>query len=414
MDIILPLAIFGILGSLTIVACLRMVAPAERRQVGAIVFWAFVARMGVSTIFALVPQLRLFHDDAEGYEFNGMALAASWAGEGPPIHAGSGQNFGFGHVVAGVYFIFGRYAVAVSYFNSIVGTITVLLVYVLARRFVHALVARRTALLVGFIPSMVLWSSIAIKDPLMTILIVLCLFFCVRIKEHVTIGNLIGVALTLAAMQRLRFYMVYFVGFAILGSLILDRGMRMVTGIYKQILLVGIVLGLFALVGIIGPTQQGTEVLSLQRVSNYRSGMAHTAESGFNNDVDVSSPGRALLFLPIGMSVLLLGPFPWQMTSLRPLLAAPETVFWWILFPSMIRGITLLVRKRFRVVSPLVLFSITLVCAYSLVHGNVGSGFRQRAQIFVLLFIFASLGSYQKRCRKLGINDQLLLTPIAN
>jgi hypothetical protein len=411
MDIILPLAIFGILGSMTIVACLRMVAPAERRQVGAIVFWAFAMRMGVSTIFALVPQLRLFHDDAEGYEYNGMALAASWAGEGPPVYTGSGQNFGFGHVVAGVYFVFGRYAVAVSYFNSLVGTITVLLVYVLARRFVQALVARRAAWLVALMPSMILWSSIAIKDPLMTILIVLCLLFCVRIKEHVTIGDVVGVALTLAAMQRLRFYMVYFVGFAILGSLVLDRGMRLVTGLYKQVLLVGIVLALFALVGIIGPAQEGTEVLSLQRVSSYRSGMAHTAESGFNNDVDVSSPGRALLFLPIGMSVLLLGPFPWQMTSLRPLLAAPETIFWWIMFPSMIRGIVLLIRRRFALVSPLVLFSVTLVCAYSLVHGNVGSGFRQRAQIFVFLFIFASVGSYQRRCRQLGMDDKLLLAP---
>jgi Dolichyl-phosphate-mannose-protein mannosyltransferase len=414
MDIILPLVMFGALGSLMIVVCLRMVAPAERRQVGFIIFSAFVARMGVSTMFALVPELRLFHDDAEGYEYNGMALAASWAGEGPPVYVGVGQNFGFGHVVAGVYFVFGRYAVAVSYFNSIIGTITVLLVYVLARRLVHALVARRAALLVAFIPSMILWSSIAIKDPLMTILIVLCLLFCVRIKEHVTVGGLVGAALTLAAMQRLRFYMVYFVGFAILGSLVLDRGTRMVSGFYKQILLVGVVIGLFGLVGIIGPTQQGAEVLSLQRASNYRSGMARTAESGFSNDVDVSSPGRALVFLPVGMSVLLLGPFPWQMTSLRPLLAAPETIFWWILFPSMIRGIVLLVRKRFALVSPLVLFSITLTCAYSLVHGNVGSGFRQRAQIFVFLFIFASLGSFQRRCRKLGINDQLLLTPTTN
>jgi hypothetical protein len=54
---------------------------------------------------------------------------------------------------------------------------------------------------------------------------------------------------------------------------------------------------------------------------------------------------------------------------------------------------------------------VTLTCAYSLVHGNVGSAFRQRAQIFVFLFIFASLGWYQKRCRQASVSDQLLLTP---
>ena len=46
---------------------------------------------------------------------------------------------------------------------------------------------------------------------------------------------------------------------------------------------------------------------------------------------------------------------------------------------------------------------------YSLVHGNVGAAFRQRAQIFVLLFIFASLGTYVKTCRRRGIDSNLLL-----
>jgi hypothetical protein len=44
------------------------------------------------------------------------------------------------------------------------------------------------------------------------------------------------------------------------------------------------------------------------------------------------------------------------------------------------------------------------MCAYSLVHGNVGSGFRQRSQVFVFLFMFTALGWFQKKCTEAGID----------
>ena len=133
---------------------------------------------------------------------------------------------------------------------------------------------------------------------------------------------------------------------------------------------------------------------------------------GLQPEVDVSTPSGVAV-PPGGMSVLLLGPFPWQLTSLRAAMAMPEVILWWFMFPSMIRGLRFLIRQRFSSSSPLVIFSITLTCAYSLVHGNVGSGFRQRTQVFVFLFIFAALGWYQKRCRQADLSDQLLLTPAA-
>lgn len=413
MDILLPLAIFCSLASLIFVGLMGLVKEDERRWLWVVVVSAFIIRILASTVFALVPQTRMFHDDADGYEQLGLAFAASWSGEGPPMRFAPGQNTGFTYLSACVYFAFGRFKVNLSYLNSVIGTATVILVYVLAREFVHKLVARRAALFTAFMPSMILWSAVALKDPLMTCLIVLCLLSCVRLKERMSAWSFLGTVVPLAAMQPIRFYIVYFVGSAVAASLLLDRGMRRVSGFYKQLLLVAVALALFTVVGLARPTQEGTDFLSFQRVSNYRSGMAHTAESGFSSDVDVSTPTRALLFLPVGMSVLLLGPFPWQLTSLRAAMAMPEVILWWFMFPSMIRGLVFLIRRRFSSSSPLVIFSITLTCAYSLVHGNVGSGFRQRTQVFVFLFIFAALGWYQKRCRQADLSDQLLLTPAA-
>ena len=336
MDILLPLVIFCTLGALVFVGLIRLVKEDERRWLSALVALAFATRIAAATMFALVPETRIFHDDADGYEYNGMAIAAGWSGDGPPLILTKGQNIGFAVVSASVYYLLGRFAVNLSYFNAVVGTVTVILVYMLARQLVHRLVARRAALFTAFMPSMILWSAVALKDPLMSCLIVLCLLSCLRLKERLSFWSLAGTVLPLAAMQPIRFYLVYFVGSAVVASLALTRGVHMVSGFYKQLVLVGVVVLLFTVVGLARPTQEGTDFLSFERVSGYRSGMAHTAESGFSSDVDISTPTRALMFLPVGMSVLLLGPFPWQITSFRAALAMPEVVLWWFMFPSMI------------------------------------------------------------------------------
>jgi hypothetical protein len=191
----------------------------------------------------------------------------------------------------------------------------------------------------------------------------------------------------------------------------MDRGLSALTGVYKQLFLLGTIVAVFALTGLSGRTIDESQYVNFQTVSAYREGMATSARSGFAVDADISTPGKALAFLPIGLANLLLGPFPWQMSSIRAVIALPEAAIWWILVPSTVRGIIFLVRRRLSEVSPMLLFAVSLSCAYALVHGNIGSGFRQRSQIFVLFFIFTSIGWFQSRCRKAGIDEEHLLRP---
>jgi hypothetical protein len=112
------------------------------------------------------------------------------------------------------------------------------------------------------------------------------------------------------------------------------------------------------------------------------------------------------------MSVLLFGPFPWQMVSLRPLLSLPEMLVWWAMIPSLLRGVRFALRKELVNVAPILTFGATLITLYSLTLGNVGAAFRQRAQVFVFLFIFAALGHYVGVCRRRGISlDELRAEP---
>ena len=128
--------------------------------------------------------------------------------------------------------------------------------------------------------------------------------------------------------------------------------------------------------------------------------MAITANSGFDADVDISTPGGALLFLPIGIANLLLGPFPWQFGSLRALLRGARDDLLVVPLPvgdsgeCRGRSASASPRRRRCCCSPSL-----MTLAYALMHGNVGSAFRQRAQIFIILFIFAGVGHIEASLR---------------
>ncbi len=408
MDVFVPLLTWTLLGSITLFVCIRQVPPAERAWVARTLIIALTLRLLCATMFAVIPETRVFHEDAIGYEINGMNIAHRWLGHAPPLLTAP-QNYGWTYVCAALYYVFGFFQVAPSYLNSLLGTVTIFLIYRLARQFFHPLVARGAARFCALVPSMVLWSSIALKDTLVTLLIVVALSGCVALKRRFSVGALLATAVPAALVQPVRFYMLYFLVAAILLSLLFDRGMKMMTGVPKQALVAAAVVGVLVLTGVAGRAQDGADRLSLEQVSMFRQGMATTANSGFAQDVDVSTPGGAIAFLPLGLAVLLLGPFPWQFGSLRAALAAPETIVWWMMIPSLLRGIRFAIARSFTRISPVLFFSALLSMAYALVHGNVGSGFRQRAQVFVFLFIFAAVGWYEKRCRRAGIDPRHLL-----
>jgi hypothetical protein len=257
---------------------------------------------------------------------------------------------------------------------------------------------------------MILWSAIALKDALVTFLIVVSVSSCVSLKRKVTLSSVLGTILPIAAMQPVRFYMVYFVAFSVVMSLAIDTGSRVYSALYKQFFVATALGGLFIIAGIYGGSMESADHFSnLRTVAMYRAGMAATAKSGYGLDADTSTVQGAVTFLPIGMANLLLAPFPWQMVSLRPLIAAPETIAWWILVPATLRGLFFTVRRRFSKASPLLLFTASLTTAYAISQGNVGAAFRQRAQIFVFLFIFTAVGWWQPKCRRAGMDERLLL-----
>src|SRR6266545_969677 len=131
---------------------------------------------------------------------------------------------------------------------------------------------------------------------------------------------------------------------------------------------------------------------NLETVQRSRLDLARSAESGFGRDVDVSTTSGAISTIPMGVLYLLFAPFPWQITSLRQSITLPEMVIWWASFPVLVLGLWFAIKYRLRMISPILIFTVMLTLAYSVFQGNVGTAYRQRAQILVFYFIFVAVG----------------------
>src|SRR5712664_1587859 len=67
-------------------------------------------------------------------------------------------------------------------------------------------------------------------------------------------------------------------------------------------------------------------------------------------------------------------------------------IVWWGSFPMLVLGLWFSIKYRLRQISPILVFSVMLSLAYSVFQGNVGTAYRQRAQVLVFYFIFVAVG----------------------
>src|SRR5262245_23261519 len=102
MDTALAFIVSGLLGSVVVVLCAQRVPPLERRWLLTVLLLSLTVRLSTATMFATIPETRIFHEDAEGYELGGVLASAGWRGEGPPydLRHDRPQNYGYFYVPA--------------------------------------------------------------------------------------------------------------------------------------------------------------------------------------------------------------------------------------------------------------------------------------------------------------------------
>jgi hypothetical protein len=140
-----------------------------------------------------------------------------------------------------------------------------------------------------------------------------------------------------------------------------------------------------------------TSQYDLREANAARADLATSANSGFNPTADISTPRRAIYFLPIGLINFGLGPFPWQIRSVRQLGAVPDVVVLWALIPSVLRAIKQAWRTTPRQLLLLLLPAAALLVLFSLVIGNFGAVVRERMQVIIFAVPLMALGLSLRR-----------------
>ena len=377
----------------------------KRDADGSFLLRLFVAGLIIRIVVALAIFVfrgqDFFGGDAITYDFFGSAQLLGWGGDkyyqsiaNQFVRSGEGSGWGMVYLVAAVYGVVGRNMLAVQLMNSVIGAATAVVIYLCAHQvFQNSRVARLAGIAVAFYPSLVLWSAQGLKDGPIVFLLALAILCTLKLGQKLALKYIIILACSLIALFALRFYVLYMICVAIAGAFII--GMQQVTATsfarqFSAVILLGLALTYVGVTRSAG--LQYERYGDLERLQRSRLDLARSAESGFGRDVDISSTSGALSTIPIGVLYLLFAPFPWQVTSLRQSITLPEMVIWWASFPLLILGLWFSIRYRLRMISPILIFTVMLTLAYSVFQGNVGTAYRQRAQLLVFYFIFVAVG----------------------
>lgn len=339
-----------------------------------------------------------FGPDALTYDNQGHTLLLVWQGRmhyEVAVQGMIGNFLGMPYLVAFVYALVGRNLLAVQLVNAVLGAATAPIIYHCTHHiFRNQRVARLTALLVAFFPSLVLWSSQGLKDGPIVFLLAVVMLATLKLGERLSAKYIVVLICALLGLLSLRFYIFYMIVTAIGGAFLI--GMRAFTAqtLMRQfaiVISIGLALTYF---GVLRTASTQLESFgSLERVQVSRTDLVQSAQSGFGKDVDVSTTVGAISAIPSGLVYLLFAPFPWQLTNLRQSITLPEMLIWWSASPLLVLGLWYTLKYRLRPALPILLFTTMLTLAYSIYQGNVGAAYRQRSQLLIFYFMFVAVGA---------------------
>lgn len=363
--------------------------------------------------FGLVNILK--DEDSSGW-VRGVAYASRWTQqkigllELPQVmtNAYQGNHLGYYYLLGGFFYLTDFSArLPAAALNCFFGALTVVLVYSIARSLYSEPIARRVGWWTCLLPSMIIWSAQTIKEPVVILLETAALYGCVKLKlSGFSLRHLTLIAASIILVIPFRFYAAYIAGIAVLVTLLLPQLAKRKFTLGSAIAVAALVIPLLIATGALVKQEAEFERFDTRRMQQFRIDVATGSggRSGIKMDFDMNSPGGLVASIIVGGAHLMLAPFPWQLggASLRMLFTLPELiVWWWLFFAGVIPGMWSAMKTRLVEVLPLLIFIFGLGLLYSLMFGNIGLAYRQRAQLLPWLLIFAVVGLQMRAAKKL-------------
>lgn len=398
-------------GALAAFLLLRLLAPSswesdlatsdrgERTFLARMVFWAFVVRGFVSLVLHQMGWWDYVGADEGTFDDNGQVFYLFLRGDLPfsiGSKLGAHDEVAYPYLVGALYYAFGLSKFLPLLVNCAAGAALIYPVHAMAGRFGGRSAARRAAFLVAFFPSLVLWSALMVRDVWALLFIAGALYYADRIRRQFAFRELAGLLGCAAALSFFRSYIAIIVISAIAAGLALGR-----RSVPKAVFTGATVMVLLILALRVGAVNDAlldrADFQSLAQIRQYNA-MGSTG-AGSLGMADVSTPTAALSYLPVGLLYFYCSPLPWQVGSPRQVLSLVDLLLWYSCLPTVVYGMSWLLRHRTRAVLPLLFAVIGISVLYALVEGNIGIIFRHRAQIVVPLCAVAGVGYALKKRR---------------
>jgi hypothetical protein len=387
----------------------RPAAPTGRQALARLYRWAFLVRVLVGLLaFALTQYADLsIIEDAGFYEEMGYEVAQDWLSgrwvDFDTLPEGTQNARLLVTAIAAFYYLLGgvrALPVLLAAYSAVTAFVPVY-VYRIARE-LHAsdAVARRAGWLVALSPAFVFWSGSLYKEGLTLLLLSIAAYHTLRLQSRWQTRSVLPIVVCILALWGVRYYLAILLTLAVAISSVWGHvpSTRRVGNLPMFARQAIVMLAFVALVIALGVAERTERVLVendqglLVDLDVRRAGSAREARSGYLQEAKIAAPDEALQYFPFGLFYFLTVPFPWQVGALRQNLIIPENVFWLMLYPLIVVGITRALRLNRPGTFFLLLMTAGMCAVYALLSANVGTTYRMRAQVWLLWAPFAAWG----------------------
>jgi len=336
--------------------------------------------------------------DAEEYDAFGKYLVPYYRSFDFSPDVGQVPGTGFLKMITGLlYSVMGSSKLGAFAVFSWLGFIGLLCCWRAFKRAVPSGDAKRYAILVLFLPSLLYWSSALGKDAWALFGLGLCAYGVARVMTRNVMSGLALLSFGLFAVVMVRPHVALTVGSGlVLAALLFKSKKKSPLNPIVRVITFGILLVMMVL--LIAQTEKflGVETLNQETVnSELAAAEGRTVEAGSTfSPVRVNTP----LDLPYATTTVLFRPFPWEAHNGQTIVTALEGLFLIVLTIRSWRRLRSIPRALRR--EPYVAFclgiTLTFVYAFSS-FSNFGILARQRCQVLPFFLVLICLDQYKKK-----------------
>jgi hypothetical protein len=317
---------------------------------------------------------------------------------------------------------FGQSLILIRCFNSFVGALLPVSIFFLANIiFNNRTIAKASSLFTAFFPSLIVWSSVGIKEPLIILLIVNIFYSYLRHRHKCNIIYFSNFIISIILLFYLQSYAAKI--FIMIYSLQLIF-LAMVKLIKKEIIVMLFILIVssvfFANEKVIKHKLYGlAEHQTLQYIAgnanstryqlypyeefrkyyfNFYNHLIIPPNMYYDSDIDDLKDNLKIKWANIlisffkGLIYVIFMPLFISIKSVSQLIVYPQIVFWWVIIPSIFYGIIWSLKFKQNDSILMILFIAGIYLSLSLTEGNMGSALRHRDWVTPLCFIFGAVG----------------------